>query len=688
MKRKSFLRSAICLLLVSTVLGGTACNSQESSATETTYDALRYEGTHILNAKDSGKKMVDNGACDYRVVIPENAPWQIETAKTEFVYLFEKATGIVLPVMTDANLSKHESTHKYISLGETKLLNSTDISREYSVLGRDGVRIVTKDNSVYLAGASDYGVMYAVYTFMEILFDFDCYYKDCITINQNVKNVPLKNFDVTDVPDIAKRCNSYGIYYDGVDYDTSHFLYRMRTPYSYALEFLPMFKRCATEEELADETKLAQYVNTQSGKRVHNSFSCLPPNTYAEEHWQWYTGALDQLCYTARGDETAFEAMTSEAAKKIENTLIVCKDKSEYPQTAITITIEDTTTSCTCSACSEMMTTYGTASASVIRWMNKVNEKVRAWMALPENAEYRRDDLDILLFAYNAYGPAPAVYNESKQTYEPIDNTVVCDDGVGVFYAPILTYDYQQNIYVEDNVTGRSITEAWCVLSEKLYLWYYGTNFINYMVMYDSFSFYDNDGYNYIASNSTEMLFIQGMGGKKGTSTGFANLKVYLNSKLAWNVNADIDALIDKYMQAMYLDAAPIMKNLYLSERLEVLRVNKTYKFLKPGTVYNAVVKSQFWLPGPIKQWLDLCELGFATIEKYAETDESLYTRTKEHIEAEWLSPAYMSIVLFPEYFSPTELQNIKTKFKDSILRFGVENISERQKVADFLATL
>lgn len=689
--RRNILKKIIVALLVgTTVIGMSACKKKpqsEQPSTTVTANKLKYEGTHILTAEDTDKWIVSNGVTSYKLVVPEKLSEQLEIARNEFLYLFEKATGIKLSVITDKDL-QHNQDNKYISIGETSLLKSTDIQREYSLLGRDGVRIVTKDNTIYLTGATDYGSLYAVYTFMEMMFDYDCYYKDCITINQNVDNVRLKNFDVTDVPDIAKRCNSYGIYYDGVDYDTSNFLYRMRTPYSYAKEFLPVFKRNVTEEELVDEAKLATYITNQSGKRVHNSFSVLPPETYSTDNWQWYSGTRDQLCYTAHGDEQALDLMVKEAAKKVENTLIVCKDRNAYPQTAITITIEDTLTSCTCDACKELLNKYGTASASVIRWMNLVNKEVRDWMAKEENAEYRRDDLDILLFAYNAYGPAPAVYDENAGKYAPIDDSVVCDDGVSVFYAPILTYDYQQNIYKEDNQTGKNITEAWCALTDKLYLWYYGTNFGCYMVMYDSFSFYDNDGYNYIASNKAEMLSVQGMGGRKGTSTGFANLKVYLNSKLAWNVNEDIDALIDKYMSAMYLDAAPIMKNLYLAERLEVLRVNSENKLLKTGTVYNSVVKANYWRIGALKEWLSLCDVAIGAVEKYKAIDEDLYNRTKYHIEAEWLSPAYLSIVLFPDYFQGFEFTALKKRFKESVTYFGIENISERQKSEDFLASL
>ena len=208
------------------------------------------------------------------------------------------------------------------------------------------------------------------------------------------------------------------------------------------------------------------------------------------------------------------------------------------------------------------------------------------------------------------------------------------------------------------------------------------------MVMYDTFSFYDNDGYNYIASNSAEMLFVQGMAGRKGTSTGFANLKVYLNSKLAWNVNEEIDALIDKYMSAMYLDAAPIMKNLYLAERLEVLRVNSENKLLKTGTVYNSVVKANYWRIGVLKEWLSLCDVAIGEVEKYKAIDEDLYNRTKYHIESEWLSPAYLSIVHFPDYFQGSEFTALKKRFKESATYFGIEYISERQKSEDFLASL
>ena len=90
--------------------------------------------------------------------------------------LFKRATNIEIasvrddsgdPILTDDNA-------KRISIGETSLITSMTQEEQLafgydkSILGSDGVRIITKNNTVYILGGSFYGVLYSVYDFMTI----------------------------------------------------------------------------------------------------------------------------------------------------------------------------------------------------------------------------------------------------------------------------------------------------------------------------------------------------------------------------------------------------------------------------------------------------------------------------------------------------------------------------------------
>ena len=158
-----------------------------------------YNGTHIYNATDTKDYLVRNGKTEYKLVIPATTTASLRTARTEFVDLFEDATGITLTVVTD-NQVTDASTGKYISLGDTTLLEKSGIKIDYYELTADGHRIVTKDDDIYLCGGADEGTVFSVYTFMNLTFNYETYYFDCMEIEKTSEK-KLKNYDVTDIPD-------------------------------------------------------------------------------------------------------------------------------------------------------------------------------------------------------------------------------------------------------------------------------------------------------------------------------------------------------------------------------------------------------------------------------------------------------------------------------------------------------
>ena len=54
---------------------------------------------------------------------------------------------------------------------------------------------------MYIVGGSDNGVLYGVYDFLKVNFGYEQYYKDCFDIDTGVTDLPLKNYNITDIPD-------------------------------------------------------------------------------------------------------------------------------------------------------------------------------------------------------------------------------------------------------------------------------------------------------------------------------------------------------------------------------------------------------------------------------------------------------------------------------------------------------
>ena len=151
-----------------------------------------------LEDGDMDGYILKEGRTEYMLVIPETAGTLIQKAASEFNTFFHEATGRDLRIVTEA-----DSSDKCISIGETSLLTETDITYDYSELGSDGYKIVTRDDDIYLIGGSDYGSLYAVYELLAQLVEYDFFAEDCYTVAQNVKNIQFKDFNITDIRDFA-----------------------------------------------------------------------------------------------------------------------------------------------------------------------------------------------------------------------------------------------------------------------------------------------------------------------------------------------------------------------------------------------------------------------------------------------------------------------------------------------------
>ncbi|MBR2322537.1 MAG: DUF4838 domain-containing protein [Clostridia bacterium] len=186
------------------------------------------KGIHDFTNTDSDTEwLVKDGKTDYVLYVPAVQSEKIKTAIQEFQLLFFDATGINIDYVLDTTPAVENG--KYISLGENALFESIYVEDDFegydankhitksefdkANLKEDGVRILTKGKTVYLLGGLlDTGVVNAVYTFMNLHFNYEYFYRNCITIDKDVTDEKLKIFNVKDVPDIDRRCHNVAWY--------------------------------------------------------------------------------------------------------------------------------------------------------------------------------------------------------------------------------------------------------------------------------------------------------------------------------------------------------------------------------------------------------------------------------------------------------------------------------------------
>ncbi|MBQ3506030.1 MAG: DUF4838 domain-containing protein [Clostridia bacterium] len=647
MKKRSFLKIFSTALATALAFGicATGCKKDEESETSQTDERVEpthaeFSGTHVYTAPDTDKDFIKNGVCDYTVVVPEVASNYIRTAQSELCYFFKKATGIDLRVINDGQLTTktHSDDTKYISIGETTLLKSTDIDYSWEKLNYDGGRIVTKGNNIYIAGGYDSGTMFAVYTFLRLTFNYECYTSSTFVIDEGVKDMKLKAYDVTDIPDFRGRSRGLATANTVTAWDTydeTNFIYRMG--------YLNTYNQSAGRMHavIDDPNNPGQMtIDPDKAGVSTNTDIILNKENLSATHPSWFSTEGVQWCYTARGNQAEFEKMTDAVAMSVIYGLTNYTKETDPIRHSYSITQADNGDFCGCSTCAQMKGTYGTHAGAVIRFLNVVSDKVMAWMNKPENEPYYREDFQLEFFAYGPTMNAPV--KASDDGFEPVDESVVLRENIAVYHANI-GGDYQSSIYAEENDFVRETIEGWQAITDSFHWFLYNTNRRAFQYLYDSFDHYTSEGFQYYASVSNEHMYVESQT-NNAMPSAWHNLKFYLISRLSWDCTLDENQLMDDYFKAVFGPGAKAMREFFDAERLYCEIEFAEKQMSSKRSIYNYVHLQCDWPVNVVDSWIEKTNQAIEAVGVYEFADPEKYDMYWRNIEIEAISPLYIML--------------------------------------------
>ena len=657
------IKRIISLLLGAICVCACFCSCKEKPVVVEPRDKYKYtQGLHDLTAPETDEYMVKSGKSDYKILMPSKSDSNLTVAESELKYFFEEATGVKLETVVEPESGlTHTENGKYISLGSTQMLASSNVDLKEKSLGTQGVRIATKDKTVYVVGSTTVGTLNAVYTLLNILFDYEQFSYDCYSLSKKT-DVKLRNFNVTDIPDIEMRACPSTL----TELNPNNIQYRLRTRF-WNEYFMPIG-------------------DTESGATTHvchNTINVIPRGAETSRE-NWFSNQSGegegntQLCYTARGNKEDYDALIDRITYVISRSLIKYTPEKYPLRNLIAFTHEDNdTVMCRCDTCLEAEKKYGTQSGAAIVVANDVAAHLQEWMNQPENAEYKRDNLKVVFFAYAAFLDAPAHYDEEQGKYVINHPDLQMRDDVGVFYAISKGLSYQQNLYSEASVEGVENSLKWFDISPSVYLWTYNANFGNFMFRTAGTNFYDTDAYQFFAAGGADLMFMQGAMPSDNV-TSFQALDIYLDSKMQWDTTQDINELTQRWFKAMFKDAAGVMYQLYVQENnWSIIIANETKKIVQTGIINYSITREYFKYE-MLKGWLDKIEEARVLVKKYETSDPALYAIIKEHIDIEWICPAYYMISYNAQSLSNETYNQIVSYFKTDISGLRDFRLSEK----------
>lgn len=630
-----------------------------------------YNENHSFSYKTTGTYIVKNGKTSYKVVVPEVETQAISYAKSELSRFFKEATGVDLKFVTDKGLT-HNDTNRYISLGDTSLYRSLGRNDNIAALKKDGTKIFTKGKSVYIIGGEETGVLNGVYDFLKINFGFEYFFTDGYTLRTGVTDLKLLDYDVTDISDIEYRQRIGYMAGSSDTTDGKMISYRLRLRDSYGDLLLPI--------HMGD-------TNTTEIKNNHNSLYFVPEAKYGKTNPEFYSGA-GQLCYTAHGNsKNTYDTMTTICAEKIEQSLM-WYPAAEYPQyKAVLLGQMDNVPMCKCTDCMRMKSEHNDAnSAALMKFMHDVGKKVDAWMALEENAAYRRENFKYMFFAYLDTSRPP--FGEDADGNIKIADDLKFDDGVNV--APFFAQSHlHTGVSFDDNanIEQKEYIRLWGKEYPGTWAWSYGTFYNDFFTFWDLYSFYPGY-YKYLKANNYSLTFPQIKSGQTGADTGFNVLAIYMYSKLSWNSELSVENIFNEYFNAMYAEAAEPMREMFDDLRLWFARCLTENNWAWSANMNGSISGSmEFVKQGDLATMFRHLNEAYSKIEMYKK-DTAKYASLKSHIDMEWLFPAKVVISCDTGLFKENEIAEIKTNFKTYVRTLGITQIKEFTSIEPFINSL
>ena len=643
----------LCILVAVLSISALACGKEDGEAEKVApIKKYHYEGTHIQNQTEiPGKYLVKDGATDYVVVVPNvNTKYYLQS-KDDLIILFERATGITLNVTTDDKAVKdYKPESKYISLGQTALIEKAGISKDeysYSKLGEEGVRILTKGNSIFLLSTGSYGVMYSVYVWMEMMFNFDIYYKNCIQIDTGIKNYPLYDYDVLDLPDIPfGNTNDEGdnVTYDGVTPTDSKAL---GLKAAQEVSYRDNRFRDANYmwyERLLNISKDPNNPNAGGGT-LHNILTAYIGPGIEGVDGSWLSDNGQQACFTAHGDPEQLEKFVEHCAVRIKAAIMrYTPDKYPEKNTAGIFCTDGFTATCMCDACSRYAeANNGAWVASHIVFVNKVADNIQEWLEENKDQPFYREEFDVIIFGYGISSTPPVYFDETTGEPTATSDEMYFHEGAGIYF---VGFNGFFPMYDKMNDEDRNKLIGWNLLCDDDALWVWqNAGSQNNTLFIDPLSSFNNDYYEFIASQGVNGSYVlDGFGNQEHSA--FLNLRFYVGHKLRWNVHLDMNELVENYMKNMYGEAWDEMLAVYNELRVHWYTVADTL-FMEDGNVQTRYLyKTEYW---PYKfnlWWLNSIKDCIKANEHLINENPTLYEIYTARIQIECIAPLYNIIDL------------------------------------------
>ena len=447
-----------------------------------------------------GITLAAGGKTNYQIIIPLKATSNEKQAAQILSKYLEQITGASFAVHAD-NARK---TDYEILIGINSHLNAP---LPTIVNHADGYSIETRRNNLLINGGGGKGVLYAVYTFLEKFCKCRKYDAGPAFVPKQNELIIPDEINISEVPDF---------------------------------DFREYYYTAIIDEEYLDWHKLMQHfkdtVHTQWGMWVHTFDKLVPASKYFDTHPEYYSyyGGKRQPAQLCLSNPDVYTTLVNNLRTEMK-----LKPGAKY----WSVSQNDNYGYCQCNRCSMIDSAEGSASGSVIRFVNKVANEF--------------PDKVISTLAYQYTRSAPKITKPAKNV-----NIMFCS----------IECNRSMPIAIDStSASFRKDLEAWGKLTHNILVWDYVVQFSNYVSPFPNLHVLQPN-LQYFKSQGVNDMFEQG---SSSNWSDFGELKAYLLAACMWNVNINADSVIADFVNGYYGAAGPEILNYFYTITSDMQQANQ-----------------------------------------------------------------------------------------------------------------
>lgn len=635
----------LSLLLSSIMLCGCMSSCGENSQGNTLSPEIKAgEISSEYVAEDTDYKLVDNRASDYVIVYPVIDGVEKCKEASDILYSYVKqSTDAELRVRSDKNYVP-QANDKIISLGNTSIAEERGITASAIELGEDGYYLLTSEDDLFIQGCTDNAVLFGVYDFLTYQFGIKFYSYDEIKIPE-AATVYLKNFDLKSVPAFANRC-----------LDLNYF-----NPNSFNSTYEKMMK-----------------LNSGHGRGwitwAHTHFSLMPKSVYLKDHSDYYSYPdQSQLCLTN-------DDMIAELCENIKKRL--AKETLTNAEYNFMIGQEDAQTFCDCDDCKAEKVRLGSESGVMMQFINKVADIMNPYV----EETYPGKKIYWVTFAYHKT-ETPPVKKNADGSFSPYHKDVVAHENVGVLYAPIFFDHYHDVDDKKYNNLLMDEMQGWKATDATMFIWTYAA------VYYSGFCFFDDyhtvkDAYKAFKDMGAAYLFTET---DWRIGDPFHALSFYVRAKLMWNIDGDVNSMINEFIDEYYKAGATQLKKYFNALRANYRRIEAEYT--AAGKEFSLLVletdgytRKDYWKKPWLTDMMSLLDDALAEVAKME--DKEVKEKVRKRIQLEKTSLIFHMMQIYSGELSNAEIVGYITDFERYAAEGNLVRFKQRQEVQTVEALL